>query len=346
MMAQYLEVKRAHPDCLVFYRMGDFFELFFEDAVAAAKALDIALTQRGRHNGVEVPMCGVPAHSHEAYLARLIRQGFKVALCDQVEDAAEAKKRGGKTLVRRSVVRVVTPGTLTEEQLLDARRANYLAALADAGGALALAWLDMSTGEFSVEPVEPARLAATLARLDPQELLLPDRLLQREGLFETWADWKQRLTPLPGSRFDSEGGRLRLQKFYGVAALDGFGAFGRPEWAAMGALLDYVELTQKGKLPRIAPPRRFVEGSVLEIDAATRRNLELVQSLSGERQGSLAAAIDRSLTGAGARLLSQRIGAPLTDPEAIGARLDAVQFFITDERLRADVRERLRRVPD
>jgi DNA mismatch repair protein MutS len=221
MMAQYLEVKRAHPDCLVFYRMGDFFELFFEDAIAASKALDIALTQRGRHNGAEVPMCGVPAHSHEAYLARLIRQGFKVALCDQVEDAAEAKKRGGKALVRRSVVRVVTPGTLTEDQLLDARRANYLAALADAGGALALAWLDMSTGEFSVEPVEPQRLAAALARLDPQELLLPDRLLQREGLFETWADWKQRLTPLPGSRFDSEGGRLRLQKFYGVARSTG-----------------------------------------------------------------------------------------------------------------------------
>ena len=346
MMAQYLDVKRAHPDCLVFYRMGDFFELFFEDAVAAAKALDIALTQRGKHNGAEVPMCGVPAHSHEAYLARLIRQGFKVALCDQVEDAAEAKKRGGKTLVRRSVVRVVTPGTLTEDQLLDARRANYLAALGDAGGALALAWLDMSTGEFSVEPIEPQRLAAALARLDPQELLLPDRLLQREGLFETWAEFKQRLTPLPGSRFDSEGGRLRLQRFYGVAALDGFGAFGRPEWAAMGALLDYVELTQKGKLPRIAPPRRFVEGSVLEIDAATRRNLELVQSLSGERQGSLAAAIDRTLTGAGARLLGARIAAPLTDPDAIGARLDAVQFFVTDERLRAQVRERLRKVPD
>jgi DNA mismatch repair protein MutS len=346
MMAQYLEVKRAHPDCLVFYRMGDFFELFFEDAVAAAKALDIALTQRGKHNGVEVPMCGVPAHSHEAYLARLIRQGFKVALCDQVEDAAEAKKRGGKTLVRRQVVRVVTPGTLTEEQLLDARRANYLAALADAGGALALAWLDMSTGEFSVEPVEPGRLAAALARLDPQELLLPDRLLQREGLFETWAEFKQRLTPLPGSRFDSEGGRLRLQKFYGVAALDGFGAFGRPEWAAMGALLDYVELTQKGKLPRIAPPRRFLEGSVLEIDAATRRNLELVQSLSGERHGSLAAAIDRTLTGAGARLLAARIAAPLTDPKAIGGRLDAVQFFVTDERLRGHLRERLRSVPD
>ena len=346
MMAQYLEVKRAHPDCLVFYRMGDFFELFFEDAVAASKALDIALTQRGKHNGAEVPMCGVPAHSHEAYLARLIRQGFKVALCDQVEDAAEARKRGGKTLVRRSVVRIVTAGTLTEDQLLDARRANYLAALAESGGALALAWLDMSTGEFSVEPVEPQRLSAALARLDPQELLLPDRVLQREGLFETWAEWKRRLTPLPMSRFDSEGGRLRLEKFYGVAALDGFGAFGRPEWAAMGALLDYVELTQKGKLPRIAPPRRFIEGSVLEIDGATRRNLELVQSLSGERQGSLAAAIDRSLTGAGARLLSQRIGAPLTDPEAIGRRLDAVPFFISGERPRQAVRERLRSAPD
>ncbi|HXV23841.1 MAG TPA: DNA mismatch repair protein MutS [Alphaproteobacteria bacterium] len=346
MMAQYLDVKRAHPDCLLFYRMGDFFELFFEDAVAAAKALDIALTQRGKHDGVEVPMCGVPVHSHEVYLARLIRQGYKVALCDQVEDAAVAKKRGGKTLVRRAVVRVLTPGTLTEDQLLDTRRANYLAALTDVGGALGLAWLDMSTGEFFVEPVEPARLAGALARLDPRELLLPDRLLQREGLYETWADWKERLTPLPGSRFDSENGRLRLEKFYGVAALDGFGAFGRPEWAAMGALLDYIELTQKGRLPRIAPPRRFNQGSVLEIDAATRRNLELVESLSGERRGCLLAAIDRTLTGAGARLLAARIAAPLTDPEEIGHRLDAVQFFAEAERLRQAVRERLSSAPD
>ncbi len=346
MMAQYLEVKRAHPDCLLFYRMGDFFELFFEDAVAAARALDIALTQRGKHNGAEVPMCGVPVHSHEVYLARLIRQGFKVALCDQVEDAADARKRGGKALVRRAVVRVMTPGTLTEDQLLDTRRANYLAALVDIGGALGLAWLDMSTGEFFVEPMEPARLAGALARLDPRELLLPDRLLQREGLFETWADWKARLTPLPGSRFDSESGRLRLQKFYGVAALDGFGAFGRPEWAAMGALIDYVELTQKGRLPRIAPPRRFLQGSVLEIDAATRRNLELVESLSGERDGCLLAAIDRTLTGAGARLLAGRVAAPLTDPEEIGRRLDAVQFFANAERLRQPVREHLGSAPD
>ncbi|MCI0431197.1 MAG: DNA mismatch repair protein MutS [Rhodospirillales bacterium] len=346
MMAHYLEVKRAHPDCLVLYRMGDFFELFFEDAVVAAKALDIALTRRGKVNGVDVPLCGVPAHSHEIYLARLIRQGFKVVLCDQVEDASDAKKRGGKALVRRAVVRIVTPGTLTEEQLLDSRRANYLAALAEAGGALGLAWLDMSTGEFSAEPIETQRLPAALARLGPQELLLSDRLLQREGLFELWSEWKARLTPLPASRFDSEGGRLRLEKFYGVAALDGYGAFGRSEWAAMGALLDYVELTQKGRLPRIAPPKRFAEGSVLEIDAATRRNLELTQSLSGERQGSLSGAIDRTLTGAGARLLAQRLAAPLTDPEAIDRRLDAVQFFATEESLREAVRQRLRSAPD
>jgi DNA mismatch repair protein MutS len=346
MMAQYLEIKRAHPDCLVLYRMGDFFELFFDDAIAASKALDIALTQRGKLNGVEVPMCGVPAHSHEAYLARLIRQGFKVALCDQIEDASDAKKRGGKTLVRRAVVRIVTAGTLTEDQLLDARRANYLGALAETGGALGLAWLDMSTGEFSVEPVEAAHLSAVLARLDPQELLLPDRLLQRQELFETWGEWKSRLTPLPSARFDSEGGRRRLEKFYGVAALDGFGTFNRSEWAAMGALLDYVELTQKGRLPRIASPRRFVEGSVMEIDAATRRNLELVQSFSGDRQGSLAASIDRTLTGAGARLLAQHLAAPLTDPQAIGNRLDALQFFANDEKPREAVRKSLRSVPD
>ena len=346
MMAQYLEVKRAHPDCLVLYRMGDFFELFFDDAIAASKALDIALTQRGKLNGVEVPMCGVPAHSHEAYLSRLIRQGFKVALCDQIEDASDAKKRGGKALVRRAVVRIVTAGTLTEEQLLDARRANYLGALAETGGGLGLAWLDMSTGEFSAEPVEPMRLNAALARLDVQELLLPDRLLQRQELFETWAEWKSRLTPLPSARFDSEGGKRRLEKFYGVAALDGFGAFNRSEWAAMGALIDYVELTQKGRLPRIAQPRRFVEGSVMAIDAAnpaqSRTGAELFR-----RSSRLARGQHRSHPDRGRRTASGPVSAaPLTDPQTIANWLDAVQFFATDEKLREAVRKSLRSVPD
>src|SRR6266478_7615081 len=293
-MLQYHEIKRAHPGCLLFFRMGDFYELFFEDAVAAAPALGIALTKRGRHDGADIPMCGVPVHTAEAYLARLIRAGFKVAICDQIEDPAEARRRGIKGPVRRAVVRVVTAGTLTEEGLLDARRHNYLAGLAEAGGEMGLAWLDLSTGAFALMPTSEPALPGDLARLAPGEILLPERLLSRPALFELLAEWKPALTPLPNPRFESETGRRRLQEFYGVGALDGFGNFGRAELAAAGALVDYVGLTQQGRAPHLEPPRRVMPGSVMQIDAATRRNLELVTTLAGERRGSLLATIDRT----------------------------------------------------
>jgi DNA mismatch repair protein MutS len=346
MMAQYLAIKRAHPDGLLFYRMGDFYELFFDDAVKAAAALDITLTKRGRHEGEDIPMCGVPVHAAEAYLARLIRQGFRVAVCEQMEDPAEAKKRGGKAPVKRAVIRIVTPGTLTEETLLDAWRHDYLAALADAAGELALAWLDLSTGDFQVQGVAPAHLAAALARLAPGEMLLPERLLARPDLASPLADWKSVLTPLANGRFDSEGGRRRLESLFGVSTLDAFGAFARAELAAGGALVDYVDLTQQGKLPVLQPPRRLAAGAFMEIDAATRRNLELVETLTGERKGSLLATIDRTVTGAGARLLAEQLAAPLTDAAAINARLDAVAFFLADERRRENLRDTLRRCPD
>ncbi|HEX2116512.1 MAG TPA: DNA mismatch repair protein MutS [Alphaproteobacteria bacterium] len=346
MMAQYLDVKRAHPGVLLFYRMGDFYELFFDDAVVAAKALDIALTKRGKHLGEDVPMCGVPVHAYEAYLLRLIRQGHRVAVCEQMEDPAEAKKRGSKAVVRRDVVRVITPGTLTEDTLLDARRHNYLAALSEAGGALGLAWLDMSTGEFALQPVSAAGLGAALARVAPGELLVPDRLLDRVELKAPLAEWKTVLTPLPSSRFDSENGRRRLEALYGVKALDAFGAFGRAELAAGGGLVDYVELTQKGRLPRLNPPTRHGERGFLEIDPATRRNLELDQTLDGGRRGSLLATIDHTLTGAGARRLAAHLAAPLTDPVQIEARLDMVAFFVDDSRRRDSLRATLRGLPD
>jgi len=255
MMAQYHEIKAAHPGCLLFYRMGDFYELFFDDAVKAAPALDIALTKRGRHDGADIPMCGVPVHTAEAYLARLIRAGFKVAICEQVENPAEARRRGNKGPVRRAVVRLVTAGTLTEDGLLDARRHNYLAGIADAGGEMGLAWLDLSTGAFAIQPTSEASLAGDLARLAPGEILLPERLLSRPALFELFADWKTALTPLANARFDSETGRRRLESFYGIKALDGFGTFRRAEIAAAGALVDYVALTQQtGGQPSGVPP--------------------------------------------------------------------------------------------
>ncbi len=346
MMAQYLRIKEAHPDCLLFYRMGDFYELFFDDAVAASAALDIALTKRGQHLGEDIAMCGVPVHSAEGYLSRLIRKGFKVAICEQIEDPAEAKKRGSKAVVRREVVRLVTPGTITEDELLDARAYNYLAALAEAGGGLGLAWLDMSTGDFLAEPTAPESLAGQLARLVPGEVLVSERLMQRAELFAVLGEWKTRLSPLPAARFDSENARRRLEALYQVRALDAFGDFSRAELAAAGTLIDYLELTQKGRLPRLQPLRRVGLGSVMEIDAATRRNLELTAALGGGRRGSLLATIDRSVTGAGARLLAARIAAPLTDPAAIAARLDVLDLLIEQDALRDELRRRLRGVPD
>ncbi|MEE8333109.1 MAG: DNA mismatch repair protein MutS [Alphaproteobacteria bacterium] len=341
MMVQYLAIRDAHPDTLLFYRMGDFYELFFDDARQAAAALDITLTQRGKHDGQDIPMCGVPVHAAETYLLRLIRKGFRVAVCEQTEDPAEARKRGSKSVVAREVVRIVTPGTLTEEALLDAGRHNFLAALADAQGVLGLAWLDISTGAFWVQPIAPAALSAALARIEPCELLVPERALQNQALFDPFNDIGDALVPLPSARFDSESARRRLEAHYGVAALDAFGAFGRAEIAACGALVDYVSLTQKGHMPRLDAPRRIEDGAVMEIDAATRRNLELTRTLSGERRGSLLDTIDRCVTGAGSRLLAARLAAPLTDLEEIRERLDSVERLCGEANLRDDLRRAL-----
>ena len=346
MLAQFLAVKAAHPDCLLFYRMGDFYELFFDDAVAAAAALDITLTRRGRGEGRDIPMCGVPPHAAATYLARRLRHGFRVAICEQTEDPAAAKKRGAKAVVQREVVRIVTPGTLTEDSLLDSRSHNFLMALAAVGDGLGAAWVDMSTGDFQLEPVTPATVASVLARLSPSEILIAEAVEKRADLATALSDWRAVISPLPGARVDSENGRRRLEAQFEVGALDGFGAFERAEVAAAGALIDYLELTQKGNLPRLAPPRRGRAGTRVEIDPATRRNLELTQTLAGGRKGSLLSVIDLTRTGAGARLLAARLAAPLTDPAAINARLDAVAYFVGVETLRGDLRAVLGRVPE
>ena len=346
LMAQYWAIKRQYPDALLFYRMGDFYELFFDDAVQAAAALDIALTRRGKHEGEDIPMAGVPVHAHETYLARLIRRGFKVAVCEQVEDPAEAKKRGGKAVVARDVVRVITPGTLTEDTLLDARRPNYLAALVEVRGGLGLAWADISTGELLAQPLGGGEIGAALARLEPGELLVADALRQRLPFAGGVGEGAPRLTPLPAGRLDDVTARRRLHAVLGVEALEAFGAFTPPEVAALAALVDYIELTQKGRLPRVGPPRRLEQGAVMQIDAATARNLELTRTLAGERKGSLIGTVDATVTGAGARLLLARLAAPLTDPAEIGRRLDEVEAFVADERLRGGVRGVLRRCPD
>ncbi len=346
MMAQYLKIKSDHAGYLLFYRMGDFYELFFDDAAKAAAVLDIALTKRGKHLGEDIPMCGVPVHAAEAYLEKLIRNGFRVAVCEQIEDPAEAKKRGAKAVVAREVIRLVTPGTLTEDALLEARSANILAALGRAGGDFALASADMSTGQFLVGSTSPEGLAAELARLNPRELLVSDGLLGDAALGPILSALGPALTPLPAIKFDSMGGERALKQLYGVAALDGFGAFDRAELSAAGALVGYLDLTQKGKLPALRGLQRLSAGSLMAIDAASRRNLELTETLSGTRRGSLLATIERTVTAAGARELSQRLCAPLTDIAAITRRLDAIAFFLSHVTLRRELRTALRATPD
>ncbi len=349
LMAQYKAVKAQHQNCLLFFRLGDFYEMFFDDAVTAAKALDIALTRRGQHQGQDVPMCGVPAHSYEGYLAKLIRQGFRVAICEQTEAPEDAKKRakkdGGKSIVSREVVRIVTPGTVTEETLLDAQAANYLACVAGVGDDLAVAWLDLAAGKPAVQTVSASELGGVLARLDAAEILLPQRLIEKPELFEALAAWKARLAPQPNGRFDSGNAERRLQTLYSVGTLASFGDLTRAEIAALGALLEYVELTQKKDLKHLARPERWRAAHVA-IDAATRRNLELTRTLSGERNGSVLSVIDRTLTGAGARLLAARLVAPLTDANAIEQRLEAVDFMTRASALRCAIRAKLKQTPD
>jgi DNA mismatch repair protein MutS len=352
MMEQYIEIKAANPDCLLFYRMGDFYELFFADAEVASRALGIVLTKRGRHLGRDIPMCGVPVERSEEYLHRLIALGHRVAVCEQLEDPAEAKKRGGKSVVRRDVVRLVTAGTLTEDTLLDARRNNYLVAIArarpsssESAGVFALAFLDMSTGEFRVTECDQAALGAEIARLEPGEVIVSDALYGDPDLAPYWRSLPA-VMPLARDVFDGATAERRLANYFAVQTTEAFGTFSRLELTAAAACVTYVERTQLGRKPPLSPPSREAPGATLLIDAATRANLELVRTLGGDRRGSLLAAIDCTVTAGGSRLLAQRLSAPLTDPAAIGRRHDAVEILIGDAAVRGDLRERLAAAPD
>ncbi|MHC1947108.1 DNA mismatch repair protein MutS [Bradyrhizobium sp. UFLA06-06] len=350
MMEQYLEIKAAHPGLLLFYRMGDFYELFFEDAEIASRTLGIVLTKRGKHQGMDIPMCGVPVERSEDYLHRLIGAGHRVAVCEQTENPAEAKARGNKSVVRRGVVRLVTPGTLTEDTLLDARTNNYLIAIARARGSagadrLGLAWIDISTSEFMVTECTTAELAATLARINPNEAIVTDALYSDSELAPTMRELPS-VTPLTRDVFDSATAERRLCDYFAVATMDGLSAMSRLEATAAAAAVTYIDRTQVGKRPPLSPPAREAAGTTMAIDPATRANLELTRTLAGERRGSLLDAIDCTVTAAGSRLLAQRLAAPLTDVAVIARRLDAVSAFVADSSAREDIRTVLRAAPD
>ena len=350
MMEQYLEIKAANPGLLLFYRMGDFYELFFEDAEIASRALGIMLTKRGKHQGMDIPMCGVPVERSDDYLHRLIALGHRVAVCEQMENPAAARARGAKSVVRRDVVRLVTPGTLTEDTLLDAKANNYLLAIARARGSagsdrLGLAWIDISTSEFIVTECSTGELAATLSRINPNEIIVTDALYGDAELAPALREWPA-VTPLTRDVFDSSTAERRLCDYFAVATMDGLSAMSRLEATAAAAAVTYIDRTQVGKRPPLSPPSREAAGTTMAIDPATRANLELTRTLAGERRGSLLDAVDRTVTPAGSRLLAQRLAAPLTDGAAIARRLDCVAAFVEAAALRDDLRTTLRAAPD
>ena len=343
MMQQYLALKREAGDALLFYRMGDFFELFFDDARIAAGVLDIALTTRGEHGGEPVPMCGVPVHAAEGYLARLIKGGCRVAIAEQTETPEEAKERArrdgtpvSRTLVARDIVRFVTAGTLTEEALLEPRRANLLVAVAPVRDGVGLASCDISTGRMELEQCAPDALDAALARMGASEMVAPD----------DWDAAPADMIPRPRADFRSEDGEARLKAIHGIATLDGLGDFSRPMLAAAAGLIAYLDHAGRGTLPFLLPPVARGTGAHLAMDAATRTSLEILEAQGGGRAGSLIACVDRCATGAGARQLAEDLSAPLADRGAIEHRLASVHHFHADPLLRADLRAVLRQAPD
>ncbi len=352
MLQQYFKIKAEHQDYLLFYRMGDFYELFFDDAKTASTALDIALTSRGTYQGEKIPMCGVPFHAYESYLSKLIKQGYKVAICEQTEDPQEAKKRGSKSVVRREVIRLVTAGTLTEDNLLDAKRNNYLLCLARQQDKLGTAWLDISTGDFYTQEIpiisgrEPEALTSVLVRLMPVEILVSDSYLQTPEIFGVLNEYRDKLSVLAQARFNGENARKRLLDIYHVQTLEAFGAFSKTEVTAAGVLLDYVINTQKGKIPHIERPLKVHAQQVMEIDGSTRKSLELLESSRGDKEGSLISVIDRTKTAGGGRLLAGWVASPLLDITEINRRLDGIEFFINHARLREDFAQIFKTLPD
>ena len=347
-MAQYLSIKARHEDAMLFFRMGDFYELFFDDAVQASKVLGITLTSRGEYEGKPIPMAGVPYHAAEGYLARLIKAGCRVAVCEQTESPAEAKKRGSKSIVNRDIVRIVTPGTLTEDALLPANQDQALAAIAIGGGGAeaAIAVCDVSTGRFDVSALAANTLADSLMAYPLSELLVSEGDIDKPAIANATALSTAPVTFRPARSATYKSGEALLKETFGIAALEALGDFGRAELAAIGLLLDYVKLTQAGSDIRLDPPIRARAEGYLAIDPATRTSLEIDRSMRGDRDGSLLGTIDRTVTAPGARLLASRLSRPCVDRVEIEARYDAVAWFADDRDAVASVRASLKAAPD
>ncbi len=351
MMAQYHTLKSEHQDCLLFYRMGDFYELFYDDAITASSVLDITLTKRGKSNGDDIAMCGVPFHSCEPYLAKLVKSGHKVAICEQTETPDEAKARAkkegksaAKALVNREAVRIITQGTLTEDNLLDAKNNNFICSIFAQNDAFGLAWLDLSTGGFHTQESTLDTVRTTLERISPSEIVLPESFPNQYP--DVFTPYQHKVSQLSDSLFSPENALSNLKNTYSIEAINSFGQFTKSEITAAGTLIAYISQTQKGNIPFISAPQKVSSGSIMEIDSSTRKSLELTRTLSGERKGSLLDTIDYTVTGAGARLLQSCLSSPLSDAAQINNRLNRVECFHNNDSLRAIIQDFLRSMPD
>ncbi|MBA8769773.1 DNA mismatch repair protein MutS [Wolbachia pipientis] len=345
-MEQYLNLKAQYKDHLLFYRLGDFYELFFDDAIKAAKLLNIVLTKRGNSYGQDIPMCGVPAHSSESYLHKLIDLGFKVAICDQLETADEAKKRGYKSIVKRDVVRVVTPGTIIEDSLLEDKSNNYLASIVEQNDEYAISWLELSTGKFFHTLTSLKALDSDLLRISPRELLISEKFTEDEKIRSILKNYKISITQHAQSFFEYSKSHRTLCEFYKIRELGSIGNFSKVEIMACGALLEYVRVTQRGSIPRLEFPKIYKQQNFMLIDASARRNLELFSTQFGEKKGSLISVIDHTVTASGGRLLKQMLASPLACSKAINLRLSTAQFFVNNHEPRRKIREILSNIPD
>jgi len=347
MMEQYFEVKSRHEDCLLFYRMGDFYELFYEDAITASKVLDIALTKRGKkENGDDIPMCGVPFHAYESYLAKLSRNGYKVAICEQVESVEEAKKRGSSAIVKRDVIRIVTPGTITEDNLLSSDSYNYLCALVNVNNAYAIAWTDISTGEFFVCDIQERDIDTNLARINPSEILIPVKIKDNEKIAKDLNAWKDRFTVQSDARFEFLNAQKVLLNYYRIGTTEALGVLSNAEVTACGVLLDYIDLTQKGNATHISKPYKVFASGYLEMDSSTRNNLEIIKTLDGNTRGSLLHTLKCTQTAVGARLLAERLSNPSINKKEINNRLDGIDFFRNNATVAREVIDHLKDLPD
>lgn len=347
MMEQYFGLKEKHQDCLLLYRMGDFYELFCDDAIKAASILDITLTKRGKDDSGEgIPMCGVPVHAYEAYLIKLISSGLKIAVCEQMESPEDAKKRGHKGPLNRDVVRIITPGTITEETLLNKRQNNFIVSLSvPFKDSITAAYIDISTQEFFVESLSLNNMQNMIDRLCPSELLLPDVLLENSAYPFLYNQYRSILNPVPKARFNTKANTQKLCEQYNVKVLD---AFGLSEFAvqAAGILIDYIATTQKKVLDYFPRPTLINTDKFLQLDPSTRRSLEIVRTQHGATKGSLLSHMDMTKTAAGGRLLYQRLLNPLQCIKTLNHRYDQIDFFLRNADIKPPLEKALKETPD